>query len=52
MFRKEGVTFSCIKKHRVNGSTDGGDWYHDQVRFDAGLVPRGVSHDSAGVVKW
>ena len=29
---------------------DGGDRYHDQVCVDAGLVPRGVSHNSAGVV--
>ena len=28
---------------------DGGDWHHDQIRVDTGLVPRGVLHDSAGV---
>ena len=30
---------------------DGGDWHHDQIWVDAGLVPRGLLHDSAGVVE-
>ena len=30
---------------------DGGDWHHDQIQVDAGLVPRNVSHGSAGVVE-
>ena len=28
---------------------DGGDWHHDQIWVDAGLVSKGILHGSAGV---
>ena len=28
---------------------DEDEWHHDQIRVDVGLVPTGVSHDSADI---